>query len=189
MKIHYSLSLLAAGLAAITLSSCVVPTTEYAGGYYNPGYRNDDFYYYGGGAYPSYYNRSYGGYAAGYSYYRGSSACPICHHSPCSGHKGHSSNWQHSSGHYSSHQDHDNHHSSYRGSSYQNNNATQYERASGAPGKADGIHSKEWFLSRGYSPRQIEKSDGQINSSRVNDRDHDDKKKKHHDDDSNKKKH
>ncbi len=174
MEMSPSLARLAAGLGAIVLSSCVVPTSEYSGysspGYYGSsyygsgyggGYGYDDFYYYGGGAYPSYYNRGYGGYTAGYSYYRGSSRCPICHHSPCSGHKGHSSSWKHSSGGSSSHYDHNkyDHRSSSRGSSSQSSNTTLYERSSGSPGKSQGTHSKEWFLSRGYSPQHIEKAD------------------------------
>ena len=64
----------------------------YGGG--GPSYYNDnDFYYHDGRANPSYYGRPYGSYTTGYSYYRGSSVCPICHHSPCSGHSGRSSGW------------------------------------------------------------------------------------------------
>lgn len=183
MKIRDSLLLLTASLATFMLSSCVVPTTEYGGRYYDPGYDSNDFYYYNGGPYPNYYNRGYGGYVAGYSYYRGSNVCPICHHNPCSGHRGHESSS------HAEHHDHNDYQSNNHWNSNHSSDSTQYERASGAPGKADGIHSKEWFLSRGYSPRQIEKSDGQINSSRKNDHDDDDKKKKHHDDSEKKKEH
>lgn len=189
MKMRSSIALLAASLAAFSLSSCVVPTTGYGGGYYDPGYSYDDYHYYGGGSYPSYYNRGYGGYAAGYSYYRGSSVCGICHRSPCSGHMGHSSSWRKSSGSHTTHHDHDDHRSSGHGNSSQGAKPAQYERAPEAPGKAQGTHSKEWFLSRGYSARQIEKSDGQSRGGGRNDRDgDDDKKKKSHDDGDTKKK-
>lgn len=148
--------------------------------YSSPSYYSDtDFYYYDGGAYPSYYNRSYGTYTTGYSYYRGRSVCPICHHSPCSGHNGHYNSWR-SSGSYSrSNYDHDdhNHHSS-SGSSH-SSGPILYQRARGAPGESQGVHSKDWFLSRGYSPRQLEKSDDHGHSTKKNDHDSDDKKKHH----------
>jgi hypothetical protein len=197
MRTSFFRSLLAAAIAALALSSCVVPVEPYAGGYgggyagggyYNPGYNYDynDFYYYGGGPYPAFYP-GYGTYIAGYSYYRGSGVCPICHHRPCSGHSGHSSNWRHSSGGNSVHHDHDDYSGS-RGNSNHGSSSTLYQRVPGTPGKADGDHPKSWFLSRGYSPRQLEKVDDHGRGSGKKDGDDDgNKKKSHHDSDDKKK--
>lgn len=201
MKTSTSISSLAACVAVFALSSCVVPMDDYPGGgysgggysggggygggygttrsyYSSPSYAENDFYYYDGGAYPSYYNRGYGSYSAGYSYYRGSSVCPICHHSPCSGHSGHSNTWSHTSSNNFAHHDNDDHHSS---SSHSNGSVLyQHTNADRNPGAPQGAHTKEWFTSHGYSPARLEKTDDHGHSTKKNDHDDDDKKHHHH---------
>ena len=198
MKTSTPISLIAASIAAIALTSCVMPMDEYPSGgfssggggyssggyssysptpsyYSSPTYVDNDFYYYDGGSYPSYYRPSYGSYTAGYSYYRGSSSCPICHRSPCGGHSGRSNSWRSpsSSSHHDHHDDHryvsptpsrsifsrSNDHDDHRSSS--SNSKTEYRYSGSVQGgrdKPQGEHSKDWYKARGYDLSKLKKA-------------------------------
>ncbi len=207
MKTSTPISLIAASIAAIALTSCVMPMDEYpaggfssgGGGYSSPSYYSsptyveNDFYYYDGGSYPSYYRPSYGSYTAGYSYYRGSSVCPICHRNPCGGHSGRSNTWRSSSSYSHYDRDHDDHRyvapspsHSFFGRSNDHDHDDHHSSSpplymhNGGGGGAQGAHPKEWFTSRGYAPSRLEKTDNGGHSTKKNDHDDDDKKKHRH---------
>lgn len=206
MKTYLSFSLLAAGCATLALSSCMMPLDDYSsGGYdgsYSSGYSaprpsysggssvfyDNDYSYYDGG-YSPYWTQPRSYYSVGYSYYRGNGSCPICRHSPCSGHHGRPSSY---SSYSNSHRDYDNHsHSSYSQPSYVHRDNDNHSHSSGGGnssrsqplyihngggGGAQGAHTKEWFEQRGYAPSRLQKVDDDHSSSHKND----DDDKKHH---------
>lgn len=198
--------LLATSISVLVFSSCSTPGSEYSYeqlDYYKsteevrserndegPAYNDDDFYYFDGRAYPNNDYLGHVSYTVGYSYYHGSSICPICHHNPCSGHGGHSSEWSRSSGkshihrdtndlHVSggkSQKDRDDHHS---GSlSTVGNDVKSLQRGSGAASFTQRSSSMEPSYSRNRSSSSSTGSSGHGGSSSKKDKDDDDDKKK-----------
>ncbi len=202
MKISPILPLLAAAFCVLSLNSCVMPFDEYppggyGSGYYGGGYSSapviynrsstvfydDAFSYYDGG-YQPYWTQPTSYYSVGYSYYRGHGSCPICHHSPCSGHHGRpaSRSYYGSSSHY----DHDDHRGGFLSRSYQNrddhHSSTSrsghvlYER-SGRSGPT-GAHSLDWYHDHGYTASQLRRVDDDHHSSSSHKKDNDDRRKR-----------
>jgi len=200
-------------LVCLGLNSCVGPIDgPYGGGYssgsapyygssYSSGYApsyysDDDFYYYDGGARP-YYGGGYASYSVGYSYYRGSSICPICHHRPCSGHHGRPSSFR------VAHNDHDHDRDDHRSSSSSHSSSSffrpgssssshyssgptlfQHKSADNNRGAPQGAHTKDWYQDRGYSTSRLTPVTGSASSSHHSSssnhkKDDDDKHHKH----------